>query len=100
MKIISKVIAKSIRDSCAIDQTPFSIKIGIFVVVIAVIMIIKSGIAAILVEKPIIMNAPQAISKEATKYARNSGLAKPIFSNRPAPNKSGKRNFCASGARN
>ena len=60
---------------------------------IAVIIMISSGIAANLTEKPININMPHTISKDATNAARNSGFAKPIFSNRPAPTSSGKRNF-------
>ncbi len=66
---------------------------GIFVVVIAVIMIMNRGTAAILTENPISMSVPHIISNEATNDARNSGFANPIFSNLPAPISSGKRNF-------
>ena len=93
-------MAKSVLDSCAIDQNPFSSKIGIFVVVIAVIMMINSGIAAILTDKPINMSTLQTISNDATNDARNSGFENPIFSNRPAPTSSGKRNFWIPSERN
>jgi len=73
---------------------------GILVVAIAVIMIMNRGIAAILTENPINMSVPHIISNEATKDARNSGFVKPIFSKRPAPTNSGKRNFWIPSERN
>jgi hypothetical protein len=79
------VIAKSVRASCAIDQNPFSNKMGILVVDIAVIIIMSTGIAAILTENPIKIRVLHTISNEATNAARNSGFEKPIFSKRPAP---------------
>jgi hypothetical protein len=69
-------------------------------VIIAVIMIINRGIEAILTHKPINIKIPQTISKDATKDARNSGFANPIFSNRPAPTNSGNKNFWIPSERN
>ncbi len=51
---------------------------GILVVMIAVIIMISKGITEILTAKPISTKNPQAISKDATNTARNSGLANPI----------------------
>ena len=62
-----KVMAKSVRYSCAITQKPFSIKIGILVVTNAVIIIIKSGIENNLVNKPIRIKTLQAISNIPVK---------------------------------
>jgi len=70
------------------------------VVVIAVIIIISKGIAATRTEKPIRISTPQIISNDPTSSARNSGFANPIFSNRPAPTTSGKRNFWIPSERN
>lgn len=48
-------------------QNPFSVNMGSFVVMKAVIIIISKGIAATLVKKPIRINPPQTISKTAVK---------------------------------
>ena len=78
-KISSIVIAKSVRYSCAICQKPLFRRIGIFVVINAVIIIISNGIEANLVRNPISTKEPQTISNVATNKAQNSGFSKPIF---------------------
>jgi hypothetical protein len=66
-KIDPRIIAQSVLAACAISQNPSLSRIGIFVELIAVIIIIINGNAAYLVNKPIKINTPQTISKEATK---------------------------------
>lgn len=86
-------MAKSVRYSCANAQKPFSIKSGHFVVINAVIIMIKGGIENNRINKPIRINKLHSISNAAVKYAQNSGWPKPIFENRPGPSNSGNKNF-------
>jgi len=60
-KTRSTVIAKSVRYSCANGQKPFSTRRGHLVVTKAVIMIMRGGMAATLVIKPIRINELQSI---------------------------------------
>lgn len=68
-----RVMAKSVRYSCAQGQNPLCIRIGIFVDIKAVIIMIISGIEATLVRKPKMISVPQIISKVQVKYAQNAG---------------------------
>ena len=100
IKTLRRSIEKSVLAACAMDQNPFSINMGILVVIIAVNMIVSRGIAANRTDNPMSIRIPQAISNVATKDDRNSGLAKPIASKRPVPFISGNRNFCIPSERN
>src|SRR5690606_34144856 len=93
-KILPNSMAQSVLAACAISQKPFSARISIFVLVRATTIMIISGTVAILVSNPSRINKPQRISSPPTRFPRNSGSGKPIFSNLPAPRTSGKRNFC------
>ena len=81
------------RASWAIFQKPWFMRIGIFVVAIAVSMMATSGTAASRVSSPMSTSAPHTISKPPTIGARISGDGSPIWANRPAPTSAGKRNF-------
>lgn len=74
-------------------QKPAADNMGIFVVIIATLMSMISGIVVSRVNKPMIKSVPQTISTTPTKGARNCGAGMPIFIKRPAPNVAGKRNF-------
>lgn len=87
-------MAKSVLYSCAHGQNPLWTRIGIFVDINAVIIMIISGMDAILVRNPKMTSVPQIISKVPVKYAQNAGLLKPIVVNLPVPRSSGKMNFC------
>lgn len=69
----SKVIAKSVRYSCAHCHTPLWIRIGHLVEIKAVIIMINSGTLASRVIKPMRTRQPQTISKAPVKYAQNAG---------------------------
>ena len=60
-------MAKSVRYSCAQGQMPLLTRIGIFVVIKAVIIIMIRGKDAILVRNPKIIRVPQTISNVPVK---------------------------------
>jgi hypothetical protein len=80
-------IAKSVLASLTMNQNPCSGRhnSGIFVVAIAVRITIRSGMLAILVNKPIKTRKPQAISNVPTRCAVKSGYGNPILVNRRTP---------------
>jgi SAM-dependent methyltransferase len=92
-KIEPSSIDQSVRASWAIFQKPCSIRIGSFVVAIAVSMMATSGSTASRVNAPASTNTPQPISNVATSGAVTSGDGMPILANRPAPTSAGYRNF-------
>lgn len=63
----SIVMAKSVRAAWAINQNPSFSKTGIFVLINAVAIMVNRGMVASRVRKPTSNNAPQTISKPATK---------------------------------
>ena len=93
-------MAKSVRYSCAHGHNPLCIRIGNFVDIKAVIIMIISGIEATLVSKPKIISVPQIISKVPVKYAQNAGWLNPIVKNLPVPRSSGNKYFCIPSVKN
>ena len=87
------VMAKSVRESCAIVQKPSLKSLGILVVIMAVPIMTSSGNEVSLTKIPKSKRSPHTTSKEATKYARNSGFSNPILVKRPTPVTSGITNF-------
>lgn len=67
----SRVIAKSVRYSCANDQNPFPVRIGNLVVIKATIMITSNGTAAKRIIIPMRISKAQIISNDPVKYAQN-----------------------------
>jgi hypothetical protein len=61
---------------------------------------IKRGITANRVNKPINIRKPQIISNVPVKCAQKVGLLNPIFVNRPTPTSSGNKNFCSPSEKN
>jgi len=92
-KMVPSSIDQSVRLSCIIFQKPSFIRKSVFVVAMATVIIIISGMLANLVNNPRRIINPQIISKVATKYPRNSGAGSPIFSNLPGPRAMGYRYF-------
>lgn len=88
-----RIMHRSVLPSWDMDQNPFFIKIGIFVVVIATIMFMTSGMAASLVKRPITTRRPHDISTTPTKGAVISGNGIPILMNLPTPSVSEYMNF-------
>jgi hypothetical protein len=84
---------QSTRASCTIGQNPCVRSIGSFVVAIATMMSMISGIAASRVASLISTRVPQTISTTPTKGAIVSGAGIPIFTNRPTPKAWGNKNF-------
>jgi hypothetical protein len=69
-------------------------RIGILVVINAIIIIKSKGIAARRVSNPINSKTPHAISNEPVKYAQNEELLNPMLAKRPTPVAAGVMNFC------
>ncbi len=92
-KILPKSIAQSVRLPCIISQNPSVANTSALVVAIATNMMIRVGIAASLVTRPIRIRNPQRISNPPTIAPKNSGEGSPIFSNLPAPRTAGNKNF-------
>ena len=90
---LPRSIAQSVLPLCIICQNPSLDKISVFVVAMATIIIIKRGMLANLVKRPIKIKIPQRISIVPTKDPRSSGEGNHIFSNRPAPRIVGNKNF-------
>ncbi|MDZ7878375.1 MAG: hypothetical protein U5L45_11925 [Saprospiraceae bacterium] len=84
-------MAKSVRESCAIDQKPLFSKIGILVEISAVIMINSNGMEAILVSKPIKISVPQTISNDATNKRPEFRIIETDFFKPPGANQFGKK---------
>src|SRR5437763_321508 len=84
----------------AAAQIPCACSIGIFVVMIATAMSIRSGTAAHRVNSPTMSSAPHVTSTTPTNGARNSGAGSPICTNRPTPSVAGNRDFWIPSARN
>src|ERR1019366_2244675 len=80
-------IAKSVRASLTMYQNPWLARdsSGIFVLTIAVVITISSGIAAARVHTPSRTNRPHAISNVPTKCAVKYGCGNPIFVKRTTP---------------
>ena len=93
-------MAKSVRYSCAHGQIPLWMRIGIFVVTKAVIIIIINGKAARRVISPIRISPPQRISNVLVKYDQKAGLLNPIVKNLPVPKRSGNKIFCIPSVKN
>ena len=93
-------MAKSVRYSCAHGHIPLCTRIGILVVIKAVIIMIIKGIEANLVTNPKITRVPHIISKLPAKYAQNAGFANPIPENLPVPRSSGNIYFCIPSVKN
>jgi len=90
-KIRPSNMQKSVRASCIDAQTPDFESMGIFVVAMATIMSISSGIETSRVSNPTISDAPQASSTTPTNGPKNCGAGMPILANLPTPRAAGKK---------
>lgn len=86
-KIKQQSMAKSVRASLTMYQKPWLARnnSGTFVVAIAVVITMSSGIDTSLVHSPIKSRRPHRISKVPTKWAVKYGCGNPILVKRVTP---------------